>query len=197
MKPYTPLTQLLERYRPLASEEAIAKARMQSFLEAHPNAFERSCMPGHFTASAWLLDKTGTRALLMHHRKMDIWVQLGGHCDGDPDVLGVALREAREESGIDPIVAVSSAIFDLDIHLIPEYQSVPAHEHYDLRFLLQVQGEGDFVPNEESKALQWIDADRTKLPSQHPSLLRLFNKWQRWLRQGQFAPQRRVVLETV
>ena len=74
----------------------------------------------------------GDRVLLAHHRKLGRWLQPGGHSDGDPDTLAVALREAREESGLD-VQALDDAIFDLDLHRIPARDREPAHLHFDVR----------------------------------------------------------------
>lgn len=141
--------------------------QMVAFVKQHPDCFERTLEVGHITASAWLLNKAGDAALLMHHAKLNIWVQPGGHCDGDPDVLQVALREAREESGIQGIEPLSPEIFDLDIH------PVPGHLHYDVRFLLQVTSDETFVQNSESNALRWV---RDDLPTQERSVVRMHEK---------------------
>src|SRR5215510_11521790 len=94
-------------------------AALRQFVAANPNCFERSLQIGHVTGSAWIVDLDRTHALLTHHRKLNKWLQLGGHADGDPDILRVALREAREESNLDAIRPVSENIFDVDIHVIP------------------------------------------------------------------------------
>ena len=164
---------LLKTYRP-SPEEVVFKERMIAFIEEHPRCFERSLEIGHVTASAWLLNKGGTKALLMHHAKLNKWVQPGGHCDGNPHVLEVAIQEAQEESGILQIEAVSSSIFDLDIHEIPERGEVKAHLHYDIRFLLQVTSDEKMKKNGESKELLWVDK---KLPTQSRSVVRMFMKW--------------------
>lgn len=114
----------------------------------------------------------------MHHAKLDNWFQLGGHCDGDSDVLAVAIKEAREESGILNIVPVFDAIFDIDIHLIPENKREKAHYHYDVRFLLQVASDEQLIINSESKELRWITQDIKSLPANTKSIVRMFNKWQ-------------------
>ena len=95
-----PLLDLLARYRAAHPDEAACADRIRALVETQRDCFERSCFPGHVTASAWLLSPDGKRFLLTHHRKLDRWLQLGGHADGDPDVAAVALREAREESGL-------------------------------------------------------------------------------------------------
>ena len=90
----------LERYAELHRDEEATLRRFLEFVRANERCFERSLEEGHVTGSAWVADASRTRVLLTHHRKLDIWVQLGGHADGDPDVLRVALREALEESGL-------------------------------------------------------------------------------------------------
>lgn len=167
----------LEKYNPTDSIEIAFKREMLAFIRAHADCFERTLSIGHITASAWLLNQAGTHALLMHHAKLNKWYQLGGHCDGDPDVLAVAIKEAQEESGIQGIAAVSPEIFDIDIHLIPENPREKAHFHYDVRFLLQVTSSEDVVQNSESKELRWISKNRAELPTEGRSVGRMFDKW--------------------
>lgn len=171
------LQRKLEEHFPSSLYEQQIKKRMIAFIDQYPNCFERSLEIGHFTASAWLLNKTGTHALLMHHAKLDMWVQLEGHCDGNQDVLEVALQEAREESGISGIEPISAEIFDIDIHQVPEYKGIPAHEHYDVRFLLQVVSDEQIVQNNESKELRWIPPHKDQLPTREQSVVRMFDKW--------------------
>jgi len=169
------LLKLLERYTP-SNEEIVYKNKMMDFIQNNPDCFERSLQIGHVTASAMLLSKDHTQALLMHHAKLDMWVQLGGHCDGESDVLQVAIKEAQEESGIMAIEAVSSEIFDIDIHLIPTNKKEAAHYHYDVRFLLHVVSDEEVIQNNESKALQWFDVIGATLPTKERSVVRLFEK---------------------
>jgi len=119
-----------------------------------PNAYRRSRLAGHFTGSAWLVDRDGGRVLLTHHRKLGRWLQLGGHADGDDDLARVALAEAREESGLEGLV-VEPSLFDLDRHWIPERGEVPGHWHYDARFVVRAGREERFVVGEESLDLAW------------------------------------------
>lgn len=168
---------MLQNYSPTHEEELEFKQRMIEFIEEHPNCFERSLTIGHITASAWLLNKNHSKALLMHHSKLEKWFQLGGHCDGNPDVLTVATKEAQEESGIINITPISKDIFDIDIHLIPENPKEKAHYHYDVRFLLQVTSDEQVIQNNESKELRWIEKDLSGLPTQNQSVVRMFKKW--------------------
>jgi len=171
------LIELLNKYNPLFHEEIVAKKHMLSFIEQNVNCFERSLEIGHITASSWLLNKNGSSALLMHHAKLNMWCQLGGHCDGDWDVLAVAIKEAQEESGINNIVPVEVEIFDIDIHLIPGNNREKEHYHYDVRFLLQVASDEVVVQNRESKELRWIGRTTAALPTQERSVARMFDKW--------------------
>lgn len=174
---YTSLQQLLQRHQPTDTTEQECKKQMLEFVTEHANCFERSLEQGHITASAWLVNKDDSQALLMHHAKLDAWFQLGGHCDGDPNVLAVAIKEAQEESGINNIVPAQQAIFDIDIHLIPAYKDIPAHYHYDVRFLLRVVSDEQVIQNSESKELRWVAKDRQALPTDSPSVVRMFTKW--------------------
>lgn len=129
---------------------------MCQFITRTPDCFERSHKAGHITGSAWLINPGGDKALLTLHRKLQRWMQTGGHADGDPEPLRVALREATEESGIAGIIPLHREIFDIDIHPIPENKTKnePEHLHYDIRYLLQAPHE-DFSISDESDALAW------------------------------------------
>ncbi len=172
------LQKLLQAYQPSA-EEVEYKRKMLDFLQTYPDCCERSLQIGHFTASAFLLNKQGTHALLMHHAKLNIWVQPGGHADGKTDLLAVALNEAQEESGILHITPLLTSIFDIDIHDIPPYKHEPAHQHYDVRFILKVMSDEFVVQNHEAHDLQWFSESIARLPTQQRSVVRLFEKWQK------------------
>ena len=130
------------------------------FVEAHADCLLRSCVPGHLTGSAWIVSSDRSRTLLTHHHKLDKWLQLGGHADGDGDLLAVALREAREESGLTRLRPASTEIFDCDRHLIPARGSEPEHYHYDLRFMIEADPGEPLVISNESKDLAWIEVAR-------------------------------------
>lgn len=170
------LLALLERYTSFHKEEVDFKIEMLNFINNNENCFERALTTGHITASAWLINKDNTKALLLHHAKLGKWFQLGGHADGNPNTLEVAINEAQEESGLTAIHPLSNSIFDIDIHLIPENSKEKEHIHYDVRFLLQADSE-EVKMNRESKQLLWISKDPSGLPTDNPSVVRMFNKW--------------------
>jgi 8-oxo-dGTP pyrophosphatase MutT (NUDIX family) len=167
----------LDGHKPYDAHEAESLARMIRFVETHPDCFERSLSIGHMTAAAWLLEPTGKRVLLTHHKKLDRWLQLGGHADGCCDLRDVAIREAREESGIRDIEFVSTAIFDVDVHRIPARGVEPEHDHYDVRFLLRVTGDTMFRVSDESHALAWFTPDELAGLATDDSVQRMCMKW--------------------
>ena len=174
------LLTLLRDYEPATLEEARARDEIMEFVREHHDCFLRELLVGHITGSAWVVDKTLSRVLLTHHRKLDKWLQLGGHCDGENDVLQVAIREAVEESGIFDIVPFSSDIFDVDIHAIPERATAaavePAHVHYDVRFILVADDETPPKVSDESHDLRWLSLDEVPRLTQEESILRMVAK---------------------
>lgn len=171
------LIQALRRYRDQWQGDADVVAQFEDFAQTHADAFERSNPVAHFTGSAWLVSADGERVLLMHHRKLDRWLQPGGHADGDTDLARVALREAEEETGLAGL-HVDGGIFDVDRHRIPARADEPEHWHYDLRYVVRASADESFVVNAESHALAWrpvneVAADETL----DTSLRRMARKW--------------------
>ena len=171
------LLQLIADYRRRHPEEGEVIDRFESFVRSHEDCFLRSLEVGHVTGSAWVVNAEGDRTLLTHHRKLNKWLQFGGHADGHHDVLEVARREAYEESGLEAIEPVSSQIFDLDIHPIPARKSEPGHLHYDVRFALRATGSEAFTVSDESHELAWVVCDRLEQYTDEWSMIRLRNKW--------------------
>lgn len=173
-----PVLQLLRDHarRALDRHEAEMTALTLAFVTAEPDCLLRTCVPGHLTGSAWIVSPDRTRVLLTHHRKLDKWLQLGGHADGDPDLLAVALREAREESGLGSVRALSADVFDLDRHWIPPRQADPGHFHYDLRFLLEADPREPLTVSHESKDLAWVDLGQVTALNPEESMARMVRK---------------------
>jgi len=138
--------------------------------------FERTHLPGHLTGSAWIIDESKEHVLLTHHAKLSAWLQPGGHADGDENILQVAIREAEEETGVKNFSLLQETIFDIDIHPIPQRKDFSAHDHYDIRFLLQADKNEKLIITEESHDLAWIRLDELHKWNDSPSLLRMAEK---------------------
>jgi 8-oxo-dGTP pyrophosphatase MutT (NUDIX family) len=150
------LLQELIRYEPFDAREREMAERLKAFVAANPECFERSLASGHVTASAWVTDRERSSVLLTHHRKLGRWLQLGGHADGEGDLRAVALREAREEGGIDALVPALERIHDVDVHEIPAREHERAHLHYDVRFAFYAERAAEPSASEESHAVAWV-----------------------------------------
>lgn len=166
----------LELYRTPYEEEALFISDFTSLTE-DPLAYKRERLAGHFTASSWIVNKKRTHTLLTLHRKLGRWLQLGGHADGNENLIEVALKEAKEESGLQNLRLVEEQIFDLDKHIIPERPHVPEHYHYDVRFLLEADMDEPLQISEESISLAWFSFDSVvDMIGYNPSILRMLEK---------------------
>ena len=170
----------LDAYAAMYPEEQATVSEFRAFVGAHADCFERSCVPGHVTGSAWILSRDGRRFLLTHHRKLGKWLQLGGHADGEAKTHEVAMREAFEESGIKDfgLLATDGELvpLDIDVHVIPARGDEPEHRHYDVRWLLVAQTEELTVNEAESKELRWVPMAEMESYCQEESLWRMGEK---------------------
>lgn len=173
------LLTLLADYRQQHALETAVADELTEFVLANTDCFERRLLCGHVTGSAWLVSEDNASVLLTHHKKLDRWLQLGGHADGDSNILNVALREAEEESGIKDIELARPGIFDIDIHPIPARKSEPEHFHYDVRFAFRATGDQRFVVSDESNHLAWVPIVGLSNVVSDLSMLRMADKWLR------------------
>jgi 8-oxo-dGTP pyrophosphatase MutT (NUDIX family) len=177
---------MLGRYRDAFPAEAVMVDRICRLVESRANCFDRTCRPGHITGAAWIVSTDRRRSLLTHHRKLDRWLQLGGHADGQCDIEEVALREAREESGLArfDIVPIDGVLmpFDIDVHNIPaRYDSngkliEDAHEHHDIRFLMIAHSDDDITVSDESHEVAWFTPEEVLQRTSEESIVRMLNK---------------------
>lgn len=143
----------------------------------HPRAYHRDHLPGHITGSAWIVNESRTKALLIQHAKLKRWLQPGGHADGERDIPNVARREAEEETGLKKIKLLREDIFDLDIHLIPDRKDFPQHWHYDVRFLFEGDEKDELLISDESTGLDWFALHSLKeLTENNNSIMRMVHK---------------------
>lgn len=175
MKDLASLAAAIAAHQAWDGQERAMQQTYLAFLQQQPQALHRSLLMGHVTASAWVLDIGAEAALMIHHRKLDRWLQPGGHADGEADTLSVATREVWEETGLETLPLIGG-IFDLDIHLIPQRGAEPAHLHYDVRHLLQPAPGARLRLNHEVKAAQWVKLAEVTRLTQEPSVLRMVEK---------------------
>ena len=174
------LREQLGGYQPANATEAAFVQRMLE-LSGAERACERSHFaPGHFTASAFVLSPDRSDLVLIHHKKLGIWVQPGGHVEpSDDDLAASARREVLEEVGLSELEPISSAegklLFDVDIHLIPARKAEPAHEHFDVRFAF-VAKTRELVHSEEVADLRWVPLNAVEQMGTDESVLRAVGK---------------------
>ena len=187
------LVQLLDRYRGRHPDEIGTIDRVRTLLADYERCFFRDCFPGHITSSAWIVSRESGAVLLTHHRKLERWLQLGGHADGESDVLASARREAEEESGLREFSAIPRPgrceSLDLDVHDIPARASEPLHQHHDIRFLFDVSEVQAIRHQEnESKEVRWFTAHEIETRFDEESLLRMARKATEWLSRSPAGP---------
>lgn len=182
------LLHVLDHYRTRYPAEVDTVARFRDLVAGHPDCFDRTCMPGHITGSAWILSPDRSKYLLTRHRIFDRWLQLGGHADGCPRPHLVALREAEEESGLAGFGLFRDTEtfvpLDVDIHAIAARPDMPAHAHYDLRYLMAAAAEQPLEISDESHDLRWFTREELLEIVHEESVLRMLRKGDTFLERG-------------
>ncbi|SMG40734.1 NUDIX domain-containing protein [Marivirga sericea] len=166
--------ELLKNYIPVSETEQRYKEKMLELYETKgEQAFNRSNLEAHFTASAWIVDPYSKEILLLHHKKLNKWLQPGGHADGETNLEAVARKEVKEETALENLHLIRDEIFDIDIHLIPENKGIPQHEHFDVRFAYFCNDIEKTQINFESNDFHWINLDKVESLTNEPSILRM------------------------
>jgi ADP-ribose pyrophosphatase YjhB (NUDIX family) len=174
-------------------EERPVAERFISFVSVTPGCFARTNLDGHMTGSALVVNKSLTKVLLTHHKKLNLWLQLGGHADGHHLLHEVAMTEAIEESGLQNLshlsyerdvfgaAAPDHLPFDVDCHLIPANAKDPEHRHFDVRYLVVAASETMPVVSGESHDVRWFDLKTARSITSERSMHRQFYKLD-WLK---------------
>ncbi len=157
-------------------DDLVAVDHIRQFVRQHTQCFERSCVEGHITGAAWVVTPERDRVCLVHHKKLNRWLQPGGHADGECDVAAVALNEAQEETGLSGLTLCGDLPLDVDVHRIPARGAISAHLHHDIRFLIEAPGDQDPVVSDESHAVRWFAMDEIEAMFPEPSLLRMWER---------------------
>lgn len=158
------LKEKIERYVPYNEQEEADKQELLRILELNENYFIRENLAAHFTASGWVVSPDRTKTLLAYHNLYDSWAWLGGHADGETDLLSVALKEVREESGLKEVFPVSEDVFSLEILPVFGHEKngkyVSSHLHLNVTFLLEADPTAEIHNNpDENSKVGWFDLD--------------------------------------
>lgn len=167
----------LLRYAPHDAVEAAHVARMRALIESDGDPFAGArYAPGHFTASAFVLAPEGSELLLIHHAKLGLWLQPGGHIEpDDATVLDAARREVLEEVGLADLELACEGLFDVDVHRIPARKDALAHEHFDVRFLFRAKTRA-FAASDEVNGAKWSALPAIESSGTDESVLRAVRK---------------------
>lgn len=167
------LIQQLESYQPFNAQEEADRREIQAFVQTHSDAFLRSNRIAHMTASAWVTNAQRNRILMAYHNLYNSWSWLGGHADGETDLLAVAMREVREESGVSAVTPITDALFSVETLVVEGHEKrgryVPCHLHMNVTYLLQADdGEALLSKPDENSAVKWFTPEEAVAASTEP-----------------------------
>ena len=172
----------IEAYRPSCEQEERDRAVILAFLAAHEDAFLRSNPVAHMTASAWVVNPARDKVLMVYHRLYDSWSWTGGHADGETDLLAVALRECREETGVEHVRPVTDRIYSIEILTVDGHekrgQYVPSHLHLNLTYLLEADERDSLrVCEDENSGVRWFSLEEALTAPSEPWMVeRVYRK---------------------
>lgn len=172
------LLSLLTAHKPYDSHEKSMTQQVIDFVNSTPDCFDNRHPIGHVTASAWIIDIQEQMTGLVHHRKLNKWLQTGGHSDGSSDTPQEALREAQEEFGIEGLELHSEDIYDIDVHPVPadKKRGLDNHLHYDIRFLITGNSSIEPVVSDESHEAKWVPVSKVHELNSEEGIIRMVKK---------------------
>ena len=180
------LKEKIEKYIPYNEQEEVDRELMLEYIDKFNDVLTRNNKMCHFTASNWIVNKERTKVLMVYHNIYDSWAWTGGHCDGEEDLLNVAIREAKEETGINSIRPLSEEIFSLEILSVDSHiknnKFIPAHVHLDFCFLLEAdENEKLKVKKDENSGVKWIDINKVLEYTKETKMKPIYDKLNRKL----------------
>ena len=169
-------------YEPFNEQEEKDKAIMLEWISSGAEVFTRENKTAHFTASAWVVDQKREKVLMIYHNIYNSWAWMGGHADGEKDLLAVAEKEAKEESGIKNIRPLSEDIFSLEVLTVDGHEKrgeyVSSHLHLNVTYLFEADEEQElFIKPDENSGVAWVAFDDIKNKSTEPWFIeRIYSK---------------------
>ena len=185
------LKQAILSYQPFNGQEKIDQETIQKYLQTQENLLTRENEAVHFTASAWIVNPEWTKTVMVYHHIYDSWSWVGGHADGEANLLKVAEIEAKEETGLTIVKPVSDEIFSLEVLSVKEHwkkgKLIPEHLHLNLTFLFEAPEHALTINPEENSAVAWIlltdVVDKSSEPEMKPIYQKLNDKLKTFSRQ--------------
>lgn len=155
------IRQQIENYRPFNEQERQDKIRILDFLDKNGDAFERTNCTAHMTASAWVVNDRATKVLMVYHKIYDSWSWTGGHADGEMDLLALAIREVREETGVHNVRPVTEDIYSLEVLTVDGHEKrgeyVSSHLHMNVTYLLKADEHDTLhICEDENSGVAWF-----------------------------------------
>jgi ADP-ribose pyrophosphatase YjhB (NUDIX family) len=171
----------IKKYQPFNEQENKDKALMLQFIERNPDHLMRENLTAHLTSSAIVVNPQKTKVLFAYHNIYDSWSWVGGHNDGDPDMLKVAIKVAKEETGISQVKVLSYDIFMIDVIYVANHIKhgvyVPDHLHLNVTYLLEAsEDEILMVKKDENQAVAWIELDDVFKKISEPRMMPIYQK---------------------
>lgn len=175
------LLETIQNYTPACEQEREDRRMMLSYLAERPNILLRSDETAHFSASAWVVNPARTKVLMLYHNIYQSWSWPGGHADGESDLLSVALREVREETGLKDVHPVSNALYSLEILTVNAHfkrgKYVVPHLHLNLTYLLEADdAQPLFSKPDENSAVRWFPMEEAVAASTEPDMRVVYSK---------------------
>ena len=158
------LRKSIEKYVPYNEQEKKDKKTMLKYIDTFDDVLTRNNEFGHFTASAWVVNKDKTKVLMIYHNIYKSWAWTGGHADGNPDLLATAIRELKEETGVENVKVIDNNIFSLEIVCVDGHvekgKYVSSHVHLNATYLLEVdENEILRIKDDENSGVKWINIE--------------------------------------
>lgn len=171
----------IEAYQPYNEQEAADKAVILKYIDSFDNLLTRENELAHFTASSWIVNKERTKVVMIYHNIYDSWSWTGGHADGEEDLLAVAIREAREETGLEHIRPMLEDIYSLEIVCVNGHvkrgKYVASHLHINVTYLLEAdEAETLKIKQDENSGVKWVNIEDTIAMSSEPCMWDIYRK---------------------
>lgn len=177
---------IVENYTPINKQEEIDQKAMLAFIDKNNDALLRTNLTGHFTSSAIVVNVEMSKVLFIHHNIYNSWGWVGGHNDGDADFLGVALKEAKEETGVKSIIPHNNKVIGLDtIYVLNHFKNgelIPDHIHMNLTFLLIAdESEEIIIKYDENSGVKWFHIEDAIIAIDEPRMVPIYTKLFRYI----------------